>query len=401
MPLVLPRRSLNLDFVRDGQASGDNYPTELSKLDGLLTFSRSTTATRFNAAGVLETVAAGQPRFDFDPVTLACKGLLIEEARTNLCLRSSEFDNTGVWFNSVAGTGVAASRTANYAPAPDGTITADRLIFDRGASNTAGDSSLANQAVAVTVGQPYTFSVWLKAAAPTNLIIRHVASAGYTNLAVNTAWQRFTVTEIPSAASAYIELGLRGAFGAANQTADVQIWGAQLEQGSFATSYIPTTSAAVTRAAESCYTTALSPWFNKDAGTWLTEADSGTDQSTNAFVLCGRNGTVLLPAILKSLAGMAKVRGEWYDGTTDYSFYSATTWGASAIKAALSYSGNTKKFSAAGETAQTASAAMVVSPTTFYLGSRDGSVDFLNGHLCRLTYLPYAVSDTLLKQLTA
>lgn len=71
---VLPR--LALDFTT-------------ASLDARVTVTRSlNTATRTNASGILEIVNANLPRFDYDPSTLACKGLLIEEARTNLLLNS-------------------------------------------------------------------------------------------------------------------------------------------------------------------------------------------------------------------------------------------------------------------------------------------------------------------------
>lgn len=68
-------------------------------LDSRITFARAdaaTCATRFNSAGALETVAANQPRFDYDPVTLAVRGLLIEESRTNLLLNNTTLGTQSV-----------------------------------------------------------------------------------------------------------------------------------------------------------------------------------------------------------------------------------------------------------------------------------------------------------------
>jgi len=91
MSTFLPRKQLNPDFARMALLSGDDYSTELSKLDSLINFSRASAGTRFNASGVLESVASGQPRFDFDPATLLPRGLLIEEQRTNYFLQSQNF----------------------------------------------------------------------------------------------------------------------------------------------------------------------------------------------------------------------------------------------------------------------------------------------------------------------
>ena len=56
-------------------------------LDGRITASGGANGTRVNSSGVI--VSATTPRFDYNPVTLACKGLLVEEARTNLVPKSS------------------------------------------------------------------------------------------------------------------------------------------------------------------------------------------------------------------------------------------------------------------------------------------------------------------------
>jgi len=73
--------SLNLDF------------TASNTLDSRITFTRATTATYFNSSGVLSTAASGEARFDYNPTTLAARGLLIEEQRTNSELYSEDFAN--------------------------------------------------------------------------------------------------------------------------------------------------------------------------------------------------------------------------------------------------------------------------------------------------------------------
>ena len=73
-------------------------------LDSRVTFTRASGATRFNASGVLETVATNVPRFDYDPVTLAPRGLLIEGARTNLVLNSATLATQNVTVTAVAHT---------------------------------------------------------------------------------------------------------------------------------------------------------------------------------------------------------------------------------------------------------------------------------------------------------
>ena len=106
----IPTAALNLNFTT-------------GTLDSRITFTRSTTGSYYNSAGVLSTAAINAPRFDYDPVTLESVGLLIEESRTNLLTYSEQFDNA-VWTKS------NASITANAIIAPDGTLTADKLVED-------------------------------------------------------------------------------------------------------------------------------------------------------------------------------------------------------------------------------------------------------------------------------
>jgi hypothetical protein len=119
-------------------------------------------------------------------------------------LQSSSFDSaTWTLFNQ--GAGITPVRTANVAIAPDGTMTADRLQCNQ-VSLGNGNRSAITQNVSVTSGVVYTFSLYVKSNNGTN--------------------QNFTV---------------------GNSLLNASVWGAQIEAGSYATSYIPTTTASVTR----------------------------------------------------------------------------------------------------------------------------------------------------------
>ena len=101
------RPSLDLNFTQE-------------RLDPRITFSRGSIGTRVNRNRLIETVAANVPRFDYDPISGECKGLLIEESRSNSLLRSEDFTTT--WSPS------AASISSNVITAPDGNTTADKLV---------------------------------------------------------------------------------------------------------------------------------------------------------------------------------------------------------------------------------------------------------------------------------
>ena len=106
-------------------------------LKDIFTFTRATTATYVNSAGTVTTAAVDEPRIDYDPATLACRGLLIEEQRTNLILNSWTFATQSVTVTNVphtlsfygtgtsALTGTATTRAATRAASfmPTGVIT--------------------------------------------------------------------------------------------------------------------------------------------------------------------------------------------------------------------------------------------------------------------------------------
>jgi hypothetical protein len=96
-----------------------------------------------------------EPRFDYDPVTLAARGLLIEESRTNLLTYSEQFDNA-------AWTKTNATVTANAAVAPDGATTADLLL-----DNTTNDIHRIFNSFSATSGAAYTMSLFIKAGTST------------------------------------------------------------------------------------------------------------------------------------------------------------------------------------------------------------------------------------------
>jgi hypothetical protein len=182
---------------------------------------------------------------------------LVEPAATNLVLRSEEFDNAS--WSKLNG----ATVTANTSVAPDGTTTADTLTL-----NTNISSSVAQ---AITTISELTFSVYAKVASGTkNFRLRFdrpsvIASANFT---ATTTWQRFTFTATTTGnGSVYVINDSTGTAG------DLIIWGAQLETGSVATSYIPTVAATATRNADVISKTGVSGFIGQTEGTLFIDLD--------------------------------------------------------------------------------------------------------------------------------
>jgi hypothetical protein len=245
---VLPR--LALDFTT-------------ASLDSRVTFTRTTgtsnPATYVDSSGYVVVATNNQPRFDYDPVTLACKGLLIEEARTNLFAYSQEFDNA-YWTNT------NTAETPDAIVSPDGTTNAEKLTSNatgtvirdirRTTTYTAGFHTLSVYAkaaevssIALDVGQGYGFAQF-------NLSTGQVTgtpSGTATIVNAGGGWYRCSISANVAESNNrtnQIFLNNRGSSTNIPVGDGVYIWGAQLEAGAFPTSYIPTTTTALTRNAD-------------------------------------------------------------------------------------------------------------------------------------------------------
>ena len=265
-------------------------------LDPRITFSRGTGATRVNASGFIETVGNTTPRFDYDPVTLAPRGLLIEEARTNLLIYSAQFD-TG-W--ATVNTTVAANATIS----PDGTVNADKIT----PTATVAAHQIAQSSGTLTVGTVYTASAFVKAAGynfvdltgntpNANFLAQFNLSTGSVVSSTNVTgtptiqnfgngWYRIVASFTCATATGgfyYIQVrdNSQALSYAGDGTSGVFAYGAQLEAGSFATSYIPTVASTVTRNGDIATMTGtnFSSWYNQSEGTIVWSGDFAVNNS--------------------------------------------------------------------------------------------------------------------------
>jgi hypothetical protein len=221
---------------------------------------RATTAFRTNASGVLESVASGVPRLDY-PAAGGCPSLLVEPAATNLALRSEDFTASGFWALT------NATITANNDIAPDGTMTADTLTATALGGQVQG-------AILGVSGTTYTASFFIKRRTGTGVVnIRSVENLS-TPITVTNNWTRVSLAA--TATSTTVRIGIQlGTSGDA-----VDIWGAQLETGSVATSYIPTTTASATRNADVISKTGVSGFIGQTQGTFFLDLTYSQGAST-------------------------------------------------------------------------------------------------------------------------
>jgi hypothetical protein len=211
------------------------------------------------------------PRLDYSNGT--CPSLLVEPQRTNVLRYSEDFTN-GVWGLYSSGTGVNPIVTANTTISPSGILNADTIVLNAGAGTTAGDQSQIYQTFPITNGNVYTFSFYAKGSVGgEQLMIRQAAGGSYTKITLTNQWARYQVTETASySGTGFLELLIRrGLNEPINASATFYAWGSQIEQATYPTSYIPTTSASVTRNADVVSKTGISSLIGQTEGTLFVE----------------------------------------------------------------------------------------------------------------------------------
>ena len=200
-------------------------------------FSRDSSATVVNKDGLIETVGSGEPRIDFKDNTNGA--LLLEPQRTNAIRYSSDFSQWALKSN--------VTINSNVGLAPDGTLSADRIVFNGTTNARVEDTAQGIDAFSYTNDRPN--SVWLKSESGTTTVRIGSSSSYLLTVTVTEEWQRFTY--ISKQGFARIK---------SDNATSVLAWGYQFETNgdvslSYPTSYIPTSGQAngVTRVADECF----------------------------------------------------------------------------------------------------------------------------------------------------
>ena len=217
--------------------------------------------------------------------------LLLEPQRTNLLTYSSSFDNAA-WSKIDGNGGSTPIITANYGISPDGTQNADRIQLTR--TSASGAYSYVYQTFTATIGQSYTWSVWLKSLSGTpSVALTYDGGATYSNIVTLTnEWERYEFTTTAVGTSSQATFILFQALPSTSLTADFLAYGFQIEAGSYATSYIPTTSASVTRNADSVSKTGISSLIGQQEGTvFIDVVINGCDNPSANLVNSEKNTT--------------------------------------------------------------------------------------------------------------
>jgi hypothetical protein len=273
----------SLVVTPNGTKASKLYSVVPSSGAGDLSVTRATTATRVNSSGLIESVASNVPRLDY--TNGSCPSILVEPQRTNVCLQSNNVNNA-IWGKDVLnGTQVI---TPNYGVSPDGTTNATRLQM----SFTTGGYSNILQVIDTTPLIAYTYTVYIKSLSGTPTIcFLNDGVTGNKLITLTNQWVRYTFNISTSGLQTYPRFLLSD--GLTSSSADILVYGAQLEAGSYATSYIPTTSASVTRNADVISKTGISSLIGQTEGTLFYDGYFGNNNS-EVYLFLQKSGSTIV-----------------------------------------------------------------------------------------------------------
>lgn len=350
------------------------------------------------------------PRFDYDPVTRQPRGLLIEESRTNLVV-SSENISAAAW--NKTGTPVLDSSIVDpsgqtgtvYYPTVSeivqsfnggGATTISLSFFGRkrtGSSNDIVQLEIFQQTATTVVSlNAYAFS--LTGANPDGTYYKNIVRTAYPN-----GWFRFTCQVVANTGAGLGNFSSSCRIDIEGGPAQNYIWGIQVEVGAFSTSYIPTTTATVTRAADVAVIqgTNFSSWYKYDEGTFLSEGSSVTTQRPLIAVDDGSmNNRFQITFGSGYIPNFAAVSG----GAVSADLYTSSITQGNTVRITGAYRLNDFALSANGSAVSTdISGALPVSVSTMRLGAwQSGAI--LNGWIRRINYYNRRLDNSQLQAIT-
>lgn len=373
-----------------------------------MTFTRASSATYFDDSGVMQTAASGVKRYTHDPLTLQPLGLLIEEQRTNLFTYSNDFTHAS-WTK----TNTTVSVVSDYFKVTDTAVDSSHYIGK-------------NNAVSVTNGQSYTWSGDFKAG-EISIVQLVMTSTGFGANVVSTfdlvnktaiqptvgtassanvkdigdGWIRCSLTATATATTATTSFQARLAIVYSNTLSSYAGDGLkgvftrkqQIEAGSFPTSYIPTTSAAVTRVADSILDTVnFAQYLIASSGTVFFDLDAIGYPARVSQIKLSDSDRYLISADTSSVSVQITV-----GGASNTASISAS---GSRRKIAFSWKNGIFILSCNGSSVvSTYTGNAISSLTSFYIGRHNSS--YGNATFSRASVYKRALSQTELNGLTA
>jgi hypothetical protein len=394
--------SISQNFPDEGPTLNLNFAGS-KVLDPRITFSRSSVGTYMDDSGLIVTAPADAPRFDHRYVNgeIESLGLLVEEQRTNLVNDSNGGDY---------GYDMSSGGSPTNDIAPDGSTVACKYDL----SSVTGSPFLnCNVDTTLTDDVTYTMSMWVKGTTEFTVALAFVGETNYTvtsrNMNVTTSWTRETYTFTLSGNQTNSRLQVF--FGTQGQGKIISIWGAQLEEGGFATSYIHRSAGSQsTRVHDRAYYENVdqTDWFNKTEGTVVFEHtdvpyDSSDDPHYPAVGFAETTGGGSNPSIQYFI--MKHNGNSQYlvrPGGGDSANISPSGVVASASKVGFVYKANDYALVRNGSLVGTDTSGAVPDAYMLIFGMNDitNPTNNWNAHIKHFSYYPTRLGNNILQTLT-
>jgi hypothetical protein len=345
------------------------------------------------------------PRFDYDPVTLAPRGLLIEEQRTNRTLNSEDF-TAATWVATVVGT---STRVNDGAP----------LGFTRGLiTATSATGGIRQIHSGLTSGQVYALSFYIQSTATSVQIVFENGTSqfgsghnvtinpsngtagvltGFTSVSIQPFGPGYVYTLITAPAGGALSANIEWRI--TNSGNSIWLGRPQFEAGAFATSYIPTVASQVTRTADTAAIAApnFAPWYNQTAGTIYVEA-TATGNAAYTFSMCGAGNSG--NDALYNYISTSYVTQAFTGGVLQANINSGIA-GGTAVKFAIAYAQDNFAVSANGAAASTDNTYTQAAMDKLRIGNAPNNSTNGQVYIRSIRYYPVRLTNAQLQALTA
>jgi hypothetical protein len=339
--------------------------------------------------------------------------LLLEPQRSNLITYSEQMDNAD-WLK------INTTVTANVIASPDGYTNADKII-------PANGNNIAVIYQTIVPAGTSTASIYAKAGEFGGIVIAtgttgaffnlttgqyrtayNVAPTAYSITSVGNGWYRCSVT-LTSAAIDNLYIGANDNVSndltvTGNGTSGAYIWGAQLEAGAYATSYIPTLGAAVTRGADACSKTGISSLIGQTEGTIFWEGKVGFNNSEVYVFLQNTLGNSIVDSIFIQRASGVGIVFNIYDSSTQVVNISGGTYTiGQTLKIAAAYKLNDVVLYVNGVQIGTDTGAAIPATTSMQLGTYPAlptTESYMSDNVKQALLFPTRLTNAQLAELT-
>ena len=279
------------------------------------------------------TTATNTPRLDY---STGAEAFLLEPQSTNLIPYSEDFSNA-IWQKQQSGVATIPTVASNFSISPDGTQNADRVVFNLNGGTTSNDFSQITLSTASLTGDATNY-IYIKSNTNDSYVMSVCSPIGVARQKTITPnWQKFDATSLGVSQALTVRVRLRGGTELTSSYADVSMWGAQVEQKSFATSYIPSNGSQTTRNQETCIN--ATPEINSEEGVLYAEiaalANSGTFRYISLFGDTSNHVQIYYKDSANKITGLVRS-----SGNVSFIFTHTLADATNFIKVAIKYKQN-------------------------------------------------------------